>query len=88
MKAFTYILALAASASAQTYVSSGLGSYSYYGCITDSGSPRALYFQQSPFTPATVEHCVSLCSASGYTYAGLEYYREVSVRCPLYKERH
>lgn len=44
--------------------------YNFYGCVVDN--PKMLQYK-STATDMTVEKCMGLAQASGYTYAGLEY---------------
>jgi hypothetical protein len=70
-----------------TFAQSSINSvspYQYVGCWTDTGNPRSFYYQQTFNAPVTIEHCVSLCQSQGYTYAGVEYYREVGCNLGIF----
>ena len=54
--------------------STGLpGGWAYKGCWFDNLNGRAMSFQQTDDQSLTVESCVSVCSNTGYSVAGMEY---------------
>lgn len=50
--------------------------WSYSGCYQDPNAPRLLSTRISSSSSNTQQSCVSQCSASGYTYAGVEFGQE------------
>jgi hypothetical protein len=59
------------------FVNPGVSGYNSLGCYNEPTNGRALSQQLTP-TAKTVASCVAACSASSYSYAGLEYGGEVS----------
>ena len=53
------------------------GSWSYYGCYSDSVSARVLSgASYSDDSAMTDESCVNYCNSKGYSFAGVEYAQE------------
>lgn len=52
--------------------------WSYIGCYKDNGNDRTLSASKKIASTMTPSACVAYCSDLGYSYAGLEYYDEVS----------
>lgn len=52
--------------------------WSYIGCYKDNGNDRTLSGSKEITSTMTPSACVAYCSGLGYSYAGLEYYDEVS----------
>ena len=54
-------------------------SATYVGCYKDNGDNRTLNGSKKISSSMTPSVCNSYCSGLGYTYAGTEYYDEVSI---------
>ena len=50
--------------------------WSYQGCWVDNAHGRILATQNPDNATLTVESCVSMCQAGGYSVAGMEYSRQ------------
>jgi iron transport multicopper oxidase len=70
------------------YTVQGLPGWTYYGCLTEATTGRALSAVQNPSAavPVSVESCALACV--GYIYFGVEYgqeckkqNQEISLRC-------
>jgi hypothetical protein len=59
------------------FINPGVSGYNSLGCYNEPSNGRALTQQLAP-TAKTVASCVAACSASSYSYAGLEYGSEVN----------
>lgn len=63
-----------------------IGLYSYYGCQTEATTGRALNSLTYASNNMTLELCIATCAS--FTYAGVEYGREVSSCAIFHKAFH
>jgi len=47
--------------------------WTYQGCYAEPSAGRALSYQNPDNKTLTVESCIAMCTAGGYTIAGMEY---------------
>jgi len=67
-----------------SHLQSGLpGNWTYGGCYVDNAHGRVLGNEQDSNT-MTVESCISYCSSSNFTIAGIEYGTQCCGSCQLY----